>query len=182
MRLKLNEVLFIAPLDLKMHRSTSIRILSLAKAATRVCEEVFLASCSIDEELETPSNLVLFGMKYLQPCYHIMTALVNDINNRLASKLLTKLFKLGLSAMRSTVNVVDVIHAHQRLLSSCLAKMLREPMSRRAPIVVDLHDLLRLQGLMGEPLWGGTLANAIGLPHGVFVFGDESIAAFYRAV
>jgi len=63
-----------------------------------------------------------------------MTTLVNDVSNRLASELLTKLFKLELSTMRNTVNVVDVVRVHQRLLSYCLAKMLREPMSKRAPI------------------------------------------------
>jgi len=123
-------VLFIAPFDLRMHRGTSIRVLSLAKAATRICEEVFLASCSINEELEALSNSMHVRMKYLRPRYHIVTTLMNDISDRLASKLITKLFKLELSRMRDIVNKVNVIHAHQHLLSYCLAKMPQGSTSR----------------------------------------------------
>jgi hypothetical protein len=108
----------------------------------------------------------------------MITTLVNDISYQLALKLIAKLLKSELSEMKSVADEVDVIHVHQHLFSFCLAKILQRSMdARRAPMVVDLHGLLRLQGLMGTSL-KEVLVNVAWLLHEFMVFRDRSVAAF----
>jgi glycosyltransferase involved in cell wall biosynthesis len=172
------KVLFIAPFDLTMRGGTSIRVSNLAKAAARICEQVFLASHTSNEELKSINNLFIIKVKYIRSHHHIITTLVNDISYQLALKLIAKLLKSELSEMKSVVDEVDVIHVHQHLFGFCLAKILQRSMdARRAPMVVDLHGLLRLQELVG-PSVKEVLANMAWLLHELMVFRDKSISAF----
>jgi glycosyltransferase involved in cell wall biosynthesis len=172
------KVLFIAPFDLTMRGGTSIRVSNLAKAAARICEQVFLASHTSNEELESIRNLLHIRVKYIRSRFRTIMTLVNDVNYQLALKLIAKLLKSELSEMKSVVDEVDVIHVHQHLFGFCLAKILQRSMdARRAPMVVDLHGLLRLQGLMGTSL-KEVLVNVAWLLHEFMVFRDRSVAAF----
>jgi len=173
-------VLFIAPTNLAVRSGTSIRVSNFAKAAAKICEEVFLASFTNNkglEELETLSNLVHIRLRYVPPLYRIVIMAINDISNRVASRLITKLCEHELSEMKDVASRVDVIHAHQHLFGFCLAKMLQRSVRRRAPMVIDLHGLLRLEGLVGTSV-KEVLANAIGFLHEATALRDKSVAAF----
>jgi glycosyltransferase involved in cell wall biosynthesis len=169
-------VLFIAPFDLTIRDGTSIRVLNSARAATRICERVFLISYTTNEELEALNNLVHIRIRAVQLRYHFIMALADSVDSRLTSKFAMRFSGLNSVMMRNMIKNVDVIHVHW-LLFSYLAKSLQLLIGQQIPTVVDLHGLFRLQESLKTSV-RDTLAHTLGLMHEATAVRDKSIKAF----
>lgn len=128
-------VLTIAPNDLRVYDGTTVRITGVLKYSAPYLNTVYLASKSLNKELESVPNLVWIKLKFFRPLTLLALNYICITSKHAFDSVLVKILT-GKSVLET-----DLIHAHF-LLSLPIALGFKKSM--KIPVIIDLHGIFEL--------------------------------------